>query len=399
MYTTREERKSLYQKGTYEYYGASNPYKGEFSVYKLSRAGSVYSWRGTKPKRDEFGWRKPNNFSVSRFEATYGNSIIDFGYDYGRYRERGPVLGRFFTLPEVYVSSQNQSNKALDQAIRDAYADLRQPDAPGFTWIAEGLESLMWFRELASQFTDITQKYQVTKRAIESSKTNAVKKVKKSAEAWLAYRYAIMPLVLQIEDVIALIAKNHNAIQSYSGYVKVQLSQTKETFKYKHLSINLLIEREILTTIKGGCVLYPSMRFDPNQYGFGLYDALLAGWELLTLSFVIDWFLGIGPWLASLRPMDFKLAYQSNTKVVERVETLRLLGAEYAPGYDHLRSKTISTATASETVSRSVSCIRDTVVHQPVIPLWNVKSLSWVRQLDAVALFIGLCGRRLSGRH
>lgn len=396
MYETNTENKSTLLTYTYEKYGGSSPYKGSQSWSVPYRSGSVYSWRGPKPKRDEFGWRKPNDFSVDRFEATYTPQILDFGYDSNsRYKEMGPMLARFWPLTVGSVSSLNQDNKVLDQAIRDAYASLNDPLLPGLTWLAEGKETLQWLAELFQMFSETTVKFIAARDAVEGAVLRAVDKVKKLSQLWLTYRYAIMPVVLQIEDAMKFMAERHAEIKPYTGYVSVQLDKSVRTYDVYHLNIIVQIEREVETTVKAGCKLYPSMRQDNNPYGFGLYDALLSGWELLTLSFVVDWFIGIGPWLASLRPVDSVVRYQSNTKVVERKETLRLLGAKYAPWYTG-RKGPIGATSAADTVGINYNCVRGTVVHKPVLPMLNVKTLSWMRQLDATALFLGLCIQRMA---
>lgn len=114
----------------------------------------------------------------------------------------------------------------------------------------------------------------------------AEKVARKLASAWLQFRYAIMPLVYSVEDI------------------KETLKSYKRIFaKWKQKSVSDYSfdipnwDRTGAATSTKRCFIKRS--FDPE----GLVDQLLGvlnvnpfstAWELVTLSFVVDWFVNIG---------------------------------------------------------------------------------------------------------
>lgn len=108
--------------------------------------------------------------------------------------------------------------------------------------------------------------------------------------------------------------------------------------QYTHVSYDLTTEKEYTISTRGtivGDIVPPVINLNP----------LLTAWELITLSFVVDWFLGVGTWLQSLAfttfTSDYKAAggvkiackcrvYTSNTTFADATGTVEFDSIGYA---------------------------------------------------------------------
>lgn len=126
---------------------------------------------------------------------------------------------------------------------------------------------------------------------------NAVKEfVDALASIWLNFRYNIMPMVYTVEDLSDL-------IDSYFAMFKTVRGFTSDSF---------LLEKEGWTgstsvKISHSCVI--KRRIDPSKRFSSLTQANFAvtAWELIPLSFVVDWFINIGDLISAVSSPNYSL--------------------------------------------------------------------------------------------
>jgi hypothetical protein len=133
------------------------------------------------------------------------------------------------------------------------------------------------------------------------------------SSAWLEYKYGWMPFVLDSYNAMETLHELRNKPQSHVGRVTNTLRDTKRS---------TIRSTDRITSIAGVLVggqidltyelsSKASWRFSTRGTDdvigkLGLTNPLLVGWELVPLSFVADWFLPIGDYLASLdAPLRF----------------------------------------------------------------------------------------------
>lgn len=125
-----------------------------------------------------------------------------------------------------------------------------------------------------------------------------------AANAWLEYQFAIRPLV---GDVYGAIAEYHTKRQVGSA---VKVSAT-----VKNGAKGTVYRAGILATVR-------SKELRTLQQ-LGITNPLLAAWELVPLSFVIDWFVPIGSYL---QYMDSTLGLEN----VQRWNSTKVMSRYYA---------------------------------------------------------------------
>lgn len=128
------------------------------------------------------------------------------------------------------------------------------------------------------------------------------------AGTWLEWRYGIRPLIKQVEDIIEHV---NSRSREFSVKLQRRKGKTSTITKVETGSATLSAaifnvyghfrkETKTWTVARTAFTMpYPVTW----QYRYGLDYSSIPGiaWELLPLSFVADWFVGVGSWLAALR--------------------------------------------------------------------------------------------------
>lgn len=209
-------------------------------------------------------------------------------------------------------------------------------------------------------------------------------RVKHPESTWLEYRYAIMPMILSAQDLLASL-KSVSPTSRWEGYKKYPVKETRDHFfNYGAGSLCFTVEKS--TTIKTGVGLDVKSQMDSAPWGTGAYDFALAAWEKTTLSFVLDWMWDVGQWLESFRNTDLVLNQRFATLVKE---------TEFKLWLDIGKSRTgevYSCPTIGDPFRVSALHITRLIggdVELPTLPMFTPGSLSVLRRLDALALIIG----------
>jgi hypothetical protein len=145
-------------------------------------------------------------------------------------------------------------------------------------------------------------------------------------DEWLRYQYGIKPLMSDIDSLIRIIKNGMDQPLCHAKGVAFD-----STFKLPTTSV---AERSFEGTVSRGVeVGYHFKIVNPDSFRLwqlGLTDVLSLAWEMTTLSFVADWFLGVGNFLRSLaRPLglDYHSGYETkflnnNFYVVKRLHRI-----------------------------------------------------------------------------
>lgn len=262
--------------------------------------------------------------------------------------------------------------------VTSALADANSGELDLLTEVLELPETVKYLITLMDAGGKATLRYR--KKVEELTKIAKLKKAAQVAfnladalaSAWLQYRYAIMPIFYSIEDV-------RSALKAYARiYAKFK---AKNTYTLEP-AFNLpgwTVDSNVQVTER--CII--KRAYDPET----LIDKLLnilklnpiaSAWELVTLSFVVDWFLNIGDIIDALSGYDGSIQ-SSSCYSWKSVGTVTL---------NHKES-------GASIIVRIDEYKREVIEPSDHIGLsWNT-TLTWKQQIDAISLMWGPISSRL----
>lgn len=357
-------------------------YRGLRSKNKLT-----FTKKSDRPGKKDVRIRvtEPNEFSLNK--TFRGRAMSGFlhipGYTKAQDITRtGEVLEVLFgQTSEAFINGRVKKDvKSLySAAVNEAYEKANNPRISGATQIVEGIESARMLVDMATGCISYLRK--------EYTKYLWGKKIQISdatpstlTDFWLQVRYGFLPLYLSVMDVIHGMTKPVDKPLIYTGSSFVE--EKGETVHSVTTGGKFYATTRTSSVYRANCTLYVTQKRDEQPFGFGPYDMLLAAWEKVPLSFVVDWFIGIGSWLKAWRPGGVEVKWSTVTVVQDHVATV-ISGASQGtyPGakwYSDILTK------------RRSFVDRITPITATLLPAWEYESLQWFRQIDALALAYGI---------
>lgn len=264
--------------------------------------------------------------------------------------------------------------------VTKAYASSLSGTYDALTELAEMPETLRWLLDLCRSAADATVKSR--NREVEIQKLlkrkvlTAVQAADAVADVWLQYRYAIKPLAYSIEDI------GRTLLEYQRIYAKFR-EKTESVVPDEVLQVDGWVLQRSDLAITARCAI-------KNRYtGEGVVNSLLdlikinpfsTAWELVPLSFVIDWFVNIGDVITSLTGIDYSIESKATY-------SFKVSGSCYWQHPDSGATVTL-TADAYERIVINPKTHVD-FVFEP--------DLNLVRKFDALALMWGPISQKLKG--
>jgi hypothetical protein len=273
--------------------------------------------------------------------------------------------------PLTHISAmQPWCDERREAIVRDLFVKANAPIFEGAVFIAELTETIASLREI------LVGAVQGIKHAARA-KAIAKHLVLHPEESWLWYRYFLLPAMLDAEDIIAAIQPQRPINRVQDG-IKSEPNQ-KMTGENTYLGTygTCTATWESKYKYSGGGAIDISKRYDPCKWGTSAWDMLRAGWEIIPFSFVFDWFIEVGDWLASLREIELEIAQSYATFAVEARTEVDFSGDLW----ERLGEKPVFNTFYMERIID---------LEPPSTPLIDRNKLSLMRQIDAVSLTLGI---------
>lgn len=265
-----------------------------------------YRITGTSPVRPNYRTRgiygEFISYAALTTQPSFANMVADF---YTQSDPRGPVGCRLFQNAMEYAETVNMA-KGLYKLLR--HSDKILARAMKYRPIAD-IKQLNPARLSASDVGMRIRNGRLEHARLNTSTTEAADHV---TGAWLSTRYGVIPFV---GDMWALYDMTDRVTEQYvlamkRKYVadtirvrKVVNNSNVSTPCYAHLG-DTVKSSSTTTLVISGHVTWPNIRpgsqywEDISRRYLGL-DAILTNlWEVLPLSFVVDWFVNVGDYLA-----------------------------------------------------------------------------------------------------
>lgn len=281
-----------------------------------------------------------------------------------------------------------------DWALNNAYAKLADADFDTALWLAELRETIEMLRNPFKSFRKLHERIFVSTR--KASFSSYKKSIDDIASQWLEYRYGIMPIILDIQNIRKLyengLSRRERVINRGRKGKVFEAIQTAALDKRSDRPADMVyVEygvQRFLTESISGSVYY--------KHNSGLWEDLgLLGldptqipsvlWELVTLSFVVDWVVGIGDWLKAISPHP-GLDILGNS-VSYRYKETNIISTRRATYYPDGRFAWLPIKSQHMTVRESV--VRLVNQPKPWLPALEPSVLNLNRSIDSLSLIWG----------
>lgn len=224
-------------------------------------------------------------------------------------------------VPEVIPALQVPDLESSINAAKSSVISSAQSSFDALTTAAEGKEAI----EL------IVDALRAVRHPLTSfaNAAKALKSPKEISSLWLQYRYGIMPLVMTVKDALALIDQREAIFLTERSNENGNSNESSYDGPYTHIYAedrHDFLVRGISKARYATSQLQLADQINVNPF--------LTGWELITFSFVIDWFLNVGDFIQAKTMSILDVAEQRvNAYSVTTRSTRRLYYNRVKPDY------------------------------------------------------------------
>lgn len=296
-------------------------------------------------------------------------------------------LGQSLTTLPAFPGDQ----KLFDTLYLEALAKQHSSQAEVGMMLAEAGETLSFlvspFRGLAKYFSKMAPR-----RTLRRKKS----KMDYAADSWLQYRYAVMPLMYDVDTIRNLVVEKLQRDFEVRRVGSVATEEPVVNEKEIHLpcpavsSFYVHGKQVDTASFRVGVKLWFSQHSRCAGSLLGVDVTSLPGliWELVPYSFVLDWFVGVGTYLSAIRPVPSQRALghsyfvRGNTSSEVSLTSCsmgRVLSTMYPASPCHNVHRT-----SRDVYTRNFDGPSD--ISHPKIS-WGLSH--WKRQLDSVSLLWG----------
>lgn len=291
--------------------------------------------------------------------------------------------------------SESDIARLRQVVLSECYAKMNQANILGGEFAATMEQTVAMFRRPFSGAQDLI------KRMIKYKKRYMGKTAKKAAEAsanaWLEYRYGWKPLLMDADTIVGM---TQRAADNHKKRLVVRSGGSLSQERYKMFSHNIwdtTWRLEGRSTVNHNCRASAGIICDVvartgsehllDSFGLRPRDLAVTAWELIPFSFVVDWFVNVGPWLQALSPVPGIDVRGHWITTVENITTqtdcskLIKVGQGYPSGD--------ATGVGGSSTLQRVRVTRQTAPAMTFTPIVRPTTLSTINSLTAVALSAG----------
>lgn len=265
--------------------------------YALSRSGGIVVNPFTSVKR-KFTASNTSG-SWSKKSGTGCSSCTGYIVAQGTYLGDTGVSRSHYNPPTPWPSNDS----LIVDAGTKAKAGVVEPTLASLVTLAEMRETISFITRPWASFERLAT------RARRRDRIDLADILDTTAGTWLAYRYALGPLLGEIQSAVELFNKKYsNRVERYTSRGKAVAVRTPQVFSSYTAApsgggfdrtTNQQWTREV--SVMAG-VLYEHRLSLGTDAGFTVQEVPSAIWEAITLSFVADWVVNVGNYLRAITP-------------------------------------------------------------------------------------------------
>lgn len=319
---------------------------------------------------------KPGSFHYQYPGGGYYEAIYSEYYDHWKGMHNGASY-----YPNNHIDHDIDINSLKKLAGTDALAAMSSSPFEGLVFLAELRETIAFARRPHETFLKLLRNWR------KKSRNKGVSLLEMISENWLAWRYAVRPVIMDLNGVLdALEAMKKAAPERVTARGFASTSST-EIMSETSPNGEFTRERTTKTTVevRSGILFEPDYR---DLFGVSPLKLPIAAWELIPFSFIADWIVNVGSYISAITPkIGVKVLGQWTTVKVITHTTVRLdriglasprIILSQSPSYEYI---------TTEEVNREPG-IQTGLTFEP-LPLDFLEDHKAKRVIDLIALSLG----------
>lgn len=217
--------------------------------------------------------------------GTVGNAALTYKAEILRSKTRWTKA-----LEEEWLADRMAHFSVDEGLVTEALAQINAKTLDLLTTLAELPETIQMIVDILKKVADLIVGYKKEIGHLGKILKDPKELSEKAASLWLQYRYGIMPLIYTVQGALEVLEEQSKGVE----FIDVKKKKTITSKVFTDIEVEqihrVFIKRRIVDfTVDNSLLINPA----------------LTAWELVTLSFVIDWFLNIGDILASLQESKY----------------------------------------------------------------------------------------------
>lgn len=235
-------------------------------------------------------------------------------------------LNRVGSPLKATVSSKIDRGRLVDLASTDAAANIDDPIFDGLVFVAELNETIRFLREPLSTWNKYLRDLKKFKNRKKSQRDRAL--IQFMGDSWLALRYGVRPLfydmVKAVEAIDNVVSGDKPTRHTARGFSSDTANSTVTEVLYTN-GVGWTVSTTSDSRVVVRCGILYEMFRDPDTFGIRFERIPEAAWEAMRFSFVIDWFVNIGPFIGAITPKGGIRQLASWTTTKSEVTSQRLI--------------------------------------------------------------------------
>lgn len=144
-------------------------------------------------------------------------------------------------------------------------------------------------------------------------------------DLWLTIRYGVLPILGNVAEVLAALEESQGSRRETTRSTKSMTGTAHTNFTGGYGIYVVDVGIQTTDTVTARAMSLDDVRVNlASQLGLDLKGLLTLPWELISYSFVVDWFLNVGDVLGALVP-DFQTTNLGSCVVVRRTRVNRVV--------------------------------------------------------------------------
>lgn len=218
-----------------------------------------------------------------------------------RYSTESTLTGTGLALATCPLPTLTVPDRFVDTAVTKAFAEVSANESNALLWAGEFKETIKMFYDIGKRLYTLYKSTEAQRKAYYKGKLS----LKEQQSMTLGLLYGIMPLSEALaqwrEGLFNILPKGRQTFRGFNVYrdsKKTSYEDVQGTWHKTRISVTETIEANIRAGVLAD--------IDPPEFVVSTIleprAVISTAWALSRLSFVVDWFIGVGDWLKSWSP-------------------------------------------------------------------------------------------------